>query len=377
MAKRANGEGSIRKRANGSWEGRYCVDGERHSIYGSSQKAVKDRLREIFTDIEDRTYLDETDMTYGAWLKIWRDTCLDDIAASTANKYRADSINHIEPVIGRKVMKELTASDLKRVLKAAKDKGLAEKTVINIRIAMHKSLDAAVEDKRIKCNPCTKYVKVPSYEEPPKEMRPLKDDEVPRFLKAISGHKYEAIYFVDLFTGMRESELVGLTWDCIDFDAGTIHLYRQYVRPRKAGEQYRFTKLKTKKTRTFTPPKSVMEVLGRIRKRQIEQKLLAGSSWNNPDGFVFTNELGRPLTIYTIYDRFKEIAAQIGIPELRFHDLRHSFATLSLQNGADPKTVSETLGHYSVAFTLDKYAHVSKTMMKNSAEKMEAYIRAL
>ncbi|MBQ9298881.1 MAG: site-specific integrase [Clostridia bacterium] len=377
MAKRANGEGSIRKRANGSWEGRYSVEGVQHSVYGRSQGTVKSKLREALSDIDNGEYLDETNMTYADWLKIWREDWLDDVATSTANKYRADSLNHIEPVIGKKLLKELTASDLKRVLKEAKAKGLAEKTVINIRIAMHKSLDAAIEDKKIKRNPCTKQIKVPDYEEPPKEMRPLKDNEVPLFLKTIAGHKYEDVYYFDLFTGVRESELIGLTWDCIDFDEVTIHLYRQYVRPRKTGKKYRFTKLKTKKARTFTPSKSVMDLLLRIRRRQAQHKLLAGTSWNNPEGFVFTNELGRPLTIYVVYDQFKKIAAQIGIPELRFHDLRHTYATLALQTGVDPKTVSKNLGHYSVAFTLDKYAHVSNTMMKNSADRMEAYIRAL
>lgn len=377
MSKRANGEGSIRKRTNGTWEARYTVEGEQHSLYGSSQKSVKEKLRDILSDIADGDYLEESDLTYGQWLNIWRENWLDDIAPSTAQKYKSDSLNHIDPILGKVPLKELSASHLKKVLKIAKEKGLAEKSVINIRIALHKSLEAAVEDKRIKHNPCTKHVKPPAYEEPPKEMRPLKDEEVARFLRAISGHKYEAAYFVDLFTGLRESELIGLTWDCVDFDAGTIHIYRQYVRPRNKTEIHRFTKLKNKKTRDITPAPSVLAVLRRIKIKQSEQKLCAGTSWINKDGFVFTNEIGKPLSLEVLYRNLKKVAEQIGVPELRFHDLRHTYATLSLQNGVDPKTVSANLGHFSVAFTLDKYAHVSRTMMQNSADKMEAFIQAL
>ena len=115
--------------------------------------------------------------------------------------------------------------------------GLSEKSVKNIRLVLHKALEKAVEDEQIKKNPCDK-AKVPSYDEPPKEMRPLKDNEVPMFLQAIKGHQFESLFYVALFTGMRESELIGLTWDCIDFKHNTVHIYRQLRKTRGKNGKY-------------------------------------------------------------------------------------------------------------------------------------------
>ena len=124
-----------------------------------------------------------------------------------------------------------------------------------------------MEDEQIKKNPCEK-AKVPSYDEPKKEMRPLKDNEVPVFLQAIKGNQYEAVFYVALFTGMRESELIGLTWDCIDFEHGTIHVYRQLRKTRGKNGTYVFTSLKNKQARTFSPPQNVMEVLKKVSGHQ-------------------------------------------------------------------------------------------------------------
>jgi integrase len=208
-------------------------------------------------------------------------------------------------------------------------------------------------------------------------MRPLKDHEIPAFLSAIKSHPLEYLFYIALFTGMRESELIGLSWDCIDWDHKTIHLYRQLKRARGKCAPWVFTTLKNKQDRTFAVPHSVMAALQKLKLRQAEWKLSHGRLFQNKDNLVFTNELGEHLATHTVWKQFKQIVTQLGLSEVRFHDLRHTYATLALQNGVDVKTVSNNLGHATVAFTMDKYVHVSMTMQQDCVSKMESFIASL
>ena len=375
--RRANGEGSIRKRENGLWEGRMKINGIPKSVYGKTQAEVRVKLTEIRNALDNDEYLEPTDTTLKEWLELWQEEYLEDVKQSTADRYKSCIRIHIIPALGENRLMDLRSSMIQKFLNNCKrTSGLSEKSVKNIRLVLHKALEQAVEDEQIKKNPCDK-AKVPSYDEPPKEMRPLKDHEVPMFLQAIKGHQFESLFYVALFTGMRESELIGLTWDCIDFQHCTIHIYRQLRKTREKKGSYVFTSLKNKQARTFSPPQNVLDVLKKVKIRQAELRLKAGSSWSNPDDLVFTNDLGKHVATFTLYKYFKEVVTQIGLPEMRFHDLRHGYATLALQNGVDVKTVSNNLGHSTTAFTMDKYGHVTETMMKDSADKMQRFIESL
>ena len=375
--KRANGEGNIRKRANGTWEGRYKANGLSHSIYGKTQNEVRLRLSEIRNDLDNDDYIEPSNMLLKDWMLLWQNEYLEDVKYSTADRYKSCIRVHIIPALGDVRMMDLRASMIQAFLnQCKKQKGLSEKSVKNIRLVLHKALEQAVEDEQIKRNPCDR-AKVPTYDDPPKEMRPLKDTEIQVFLDVIKGHKLEGLFYTALFTGLRESELIGLTWDCIDFAHGTIHIYRQLKRKRQKGGPYVFTSLKNKQTRTILPPRNVMAILRNVRTRQAEWQLKAGLCWKNPDGLVFTDELGNHIPTHTLWKAFKAVVTQIGLPEVRFHDLRHSYATLALQTGIDVKTVSSNLGHATTAFTMDRYGHVSEAMMRDSAEKMQRFIESL
>ena len=375
--RRANGEGSIRKRNDGSWEARILINGKSRSIYGRTQSDVRKKLTEVRNDLDNDEYLEPNDTTLKEWLELWQDEYLEDVKQSTADRYKSCIRIHIIPALGETRLMDLRASTIQKFLNQCKKvDGLSEKSVKNIRLVLHKALEQAIEDEQIKKNPCDR-AKVPSYDDQPKEMRPLKDHEVPMFLQAIKGHQFESLFYVALFTGMRESELIGLTWDCIDFQHGTIHIYRQLRKTREKKGSYVFTSLKNKQARTFSPPQNVLDVLKKVKIRQAELRLKAGSSWSNPDDLVFTNDLGKHVATFTLYKYFKEVVTQIGLPEMRFHDLRHGYATLALQNGVDVKTVSNNLGHSTTAFTMDKYGHVTETMMKDSADKMQRFIESL
>ena len=246
----------------------------------------------------------------------------------------------------------------------------------NIYLVLNKALKKAQSQGLLRQNPCGE-AEIPSYDTPQKEMRPLKDAEVAQFLQQIAGHSDEFFLYMALFTGMRESELIGLTWDCIDWDTSNIHLYRQLkpVKGRKA--TWAFTTLKNKQSKDFIAPPSVIRILKKQKLRQAEWKLQYGEAYDNDLNLVFTNPLGKHLTSVTIYNHFKAIVTQMGLPEVRFHDLRHTYATMPLQNGVNVKTVSNNLGHATVAFTMDKYVHISMTMQKDCVSKMESFIVSL
>ena len=321
--RRANGEGSIRKRDDGSWEARILINGKSRSIYGRTQSDVRKKLTEVRNDLDNDEYLEPNDTTLKEWLELWQDEYLEDVKQSTADRYKSCIRIHIIPALGETRLMDLRASTIQKFLNQCKKvDGLSEKSVKNIRLVLHKALDQAIEDEQIKKNPCDR-AKVPSYDDPPKEMRPLKDNEVSAFLNAIIGHPLESLFYVATFTGMRESEIIGLSWDCIDFERGTIHLYRQLKKTRGKGGQYVFTSLKNKQARTFGVPQNVLDTLRRVKIKQAEWKLKAGSSWNNKDNLVFTDQLGKHIATHTVWRQFKVKVEEIGIPEMRFHDLRH------------------------------------------------------
>ncbi|MCC8356615.1 MAG: site-specific integrase [Oscillospiraceae bacterium] len=202
-------------------------------------------------------------------------------------------------------------------------------------------------------------------------------DAIADFIRAIQGHRFENVYLVSLYTGMREGEVLGLTWDVIDFQAGTIVIKQQLQKARDGTGRYQLISPKNGKSRRITPAPSVMAVLNNEQTRQAANKAQAGSSWDNPLNLVFTNEEGHNLSAQTVYLHFKKIAAAIGHPDTRLHDLRHTYAVISIQNGDDIKTVQENLGHHTAAFTLDTYAHVTNQMQQASAAHMEAFIQSI
>ena len=155
----------------------------------------------------------------------------------------------------------------------------------------------------------------------------------------------------------------------------TIRRQLQFLGSKYGG--YQFTSPKNNKIRQIYPAKFVMDTLRQQKRRQAEMRLLAGPAWSNPNSLVFTDEFGKHLNHDLVYRHLKRLFIKMGLPKLTFHDLRHSYAVLSIQAGDDIKTVQENLGHYSAAFTLDVYGHVTEQMKRSSSERMEQYIHML
>ena len=190
--------------------------------------------------------------------------------------------------------------------------------------------------------------------------------------------EYGRIYKLILFTGLREGEALGLTWDCVDFTKNEVKVNKQLQRQ---GDRDVLVPLKNSKPRYLTAPAFVMQLLKEERIHQLEQRLAAGDLWQSWQGtedmktaLVFVKDDGSCITAAALYQRYKHIVEQIGAPDSRVHDLRHTYAVLALQNGDNVKTVQGNLGHATAAFTLDVYGHVSEKMKEDSAARMQAYI---
>ena len=255
------------------------------------------------------------------------------------------------------------------------DKGSAPKTVKNIAAVMHKAFNVAIKQDLIDTNPCDK-ADIPAAIQ--REIKPLADAEIPDFLEAIHGHPLENAFALCLFAGLREGECLGLSWNQVDFDKGTITVSQQLQRPKVKGAKYFIAPFtKSNRARTIMPPSIAFDYLKAERRRQAEHQFAAGSLWRNEPNLVFTNPLGGHLAIHTFYTGFKRIAASIGRPDARPHDLRHTAATVAIASGADIKSVQSLLGHATASFTLNVYTHTSEQMMVDTASRVQGYYDSL
>lgn len=407
MARRAaKGAGTIRKKTitrNGKkyeyWEARYTEGVDpgtgkqvQRSITGKTQKEVAQKLKAATAAIDSGIYIAPNKQTVGQWLDAWITTYCNSVKPRTIEIYNTVIRVHIKPALGAvrlealntqtiqafyntlaKEGREVRTKDKKGKITVTKEP-LSAKSIKNIHGVLHRSLQQAVLLGYLRFNPseaCT----LPRAEK--KELRPLDDEEIALFLTAIRNTPQETLLTVTLFTGMREGEVLGLMWDCVDFDTGTITINKQLQHYRDdPGNAFRIVPTKNTKGRTITPAPSVMALLPRHFALQASWQLRAGPMWEH-SGLVFTDELGHHLTPSIVYRSFKKAVTQIGRPDARFHDLRHSYAVAAILAGDDIKTVQDNLGHATAAFTLDVYGHVTKQMKQASANRMEAYIKSV
>ena len=388
----AQGSGTIRKKTvhrKGKsytyWESRLTTGYDpgtgkqiQRSFSGKTQKEVREKMQAAAVEVNTGTYRAPSNMTLGEWLDVWQEAYLGDIKPFTVASYKTQIKNHIKPALGAVKLDALAPhtiqkfyNDLGQPRKGSK--GLSAKTIKNVHGVLHRALQQAVENQYIRSNP-TDACKLPRAEK--KELHPLDEQQIPLFLDAIKGHKFEALYTVTLFTGMREGEALGLCWSCVDFQDGTITIDKQLQQEKKKNSSYVFASLKNGKSRTITPAPWVMDYLKAHKVNQAKARLKAGPLWENSD-LVFTDECGHHLVFSTVYKNFKDIVASIGCPHVRFHDLRHSYAVASIRAGDDIKTVQGNLGHATAAFTLDVYGHVTKQMKQASADRMDNFIKGV
>ena len=422
--KRANGDGTIRQRKNGTWEARFTVginpgtgNPIRKSIYGKTKPEVAEKLRKATSSVDDGTYFEPEKITVKQWFETWLSDYMAGVKPLTVQQYRSMTETHIIPALGAVKLGKLTTPQLQKfynqlaidgmntrrknpetgkmeiVKKTEQRKNpetgkmetiyfpLSPKTIQNIHDIISKAFNTAISAGMIKDNVSSRCV-LPKVVK--KEVIPLTEEKQMEFIQAISNHKYKNLYLVYLFCGLRESEAIALTWDCINFKTGTMKVYRQWQRIPGEWSKFRFETLKNDKSRTITLSPFVIGVLEDQQKQQRKDKLAVGELWEGfqtikeqETSFIFTDKLGNPLNPAPVYENFKKIVSKIGVPAAYVHTLRHTAATNALAEGDSPKTVQENLGHHSAAFTLDVYGHVSEKMREESAQRQQAMIERM
>ena len=316
------------------------------------------------------TYITPQKMTVGQWMDTWAADYLGGAKPATVTIYKNNIKNHIKPALGA-----VALSDLRPHMVQTFINGL-EMSPASVRLAykvLHMALEKAVKLEYLPKNP-TAGSELPKLEQ--KEIHPLDDQQVALLLKTAKGGDMEYLITVALFTGCRLSELLGLTWDAVDFKQGTITINKQLARPEHRGATP-FLSPKNGKTRTITPASSVMTALKNQKRRQMKQQLKVGPLWDNQYHMVFTTEIGEPLDQWKAEKGFSAVLDAAGLVGVRFHDLRHTYAVNAIRAGDDIKTIQGNLGHASAAFTLDRYGHFTERMKQDSAARMEGFMKSV
>jgi integrase len=362
--KRAHGEGTIFQDKQGYWVAEvFLPSGKRKRKYAKSQKAVKDWLLAQREAIRDAVWVDADSVTVSQFL----DRYINDVASHTLRPKTLEAYSylirlHINPEIGALKLSALMPAHVQKLYTDKLNSGLSHRTVKFIHSVLHKALKQAVRWGLVSRNVCD-LVDAPS----PKRHTPVtwSMDEVRQFSTMVKGHRFYPIYILAIATGMREGEILGLQMQDVNWTTGTIHVRHavQYL----AGKGVVLTEPKTDNAkRSIKVPVSALRVL----REHVEGQ-------NRNQGFVFATRNGTPISPRNLLRHFKQVLSGSGLPEIRFHDLRHTCATLHLMAGTHPKTVQELLGHSQITLTLDTYSHVLPPVHEEAAEKMNGLLTGL
>jgi integrase len=370
--KRANGEGSIARHPDGRWWARVMLpNGKRKALYGKTREEVSKKLTAALRDLHQGLPIVSERQTVAEFLTRWlNETARHPLRPGTFRRYEELIPLHALPTLGRLVLSRLTPQHLSQLYGAQLAEGLSPRTVEFLHRTVHCALREALLWGLIVRNPAD-AVKAPKRKRPP--IQPLDQEHAQALLRAAEGDPLEALYVVAVMVGMRQGELLGLQWADVDWERGCLHV-RHTLQWGKRGE-WRLEEPKTGHSRrTIRLPASALRALKAHRARQVEQRLALGPHWHEHD-LVFTNAVGRPIDPCGLSHRgFPRLLKRAGLDPIRFHDLRHTYATLALLNGEKPKVVQETLGHASITLTMDTYSHLLPDMQEDAAARMESLL---
>jgi integrase len=379
MGKRGNGEGSISRRKGGGWMAQYVVhtaEGrKRRTVYGKTRKEVAKKLAKGLSDRENGLVFDAGNLTVGEYLDRWlNDSVRGTVKESTYATYSCVAGVHISPALGRIQLKHLTPAHVRGFYGEKSRTKLSAATVKKMHVVLRKALAQALSDGVIPRN-AADGVKLPWAGGSTEEIQPLNFEECVAFLKASRGERLEALYVLAVHCGLREGELLALRWEDVDLDVPkpALLVRRTLTRGEKGRGWVVGASTKSGKGRRVRLTRQAVVALKDHRKRQLEERMRLAGLWQD-QGLVFPNETGSLFNPSNLRNRsFKRIKTRSGVREdLRFHDLRHTCATLLLREGVNAKVVSEMLGHASITITLNTYSHVLPDMQDSAVDAMEA-----
>lgn len=368
--RRGNREGSIYQRKDGQWcAAATTPDGRRKVLYGSTREEVRRKLTGVQHSIDTGAYFSSGGLTLGKYLDQWlQDVVKPSVRRWTYLGYEVHVRLHIKPTIGPIALDRLTPMQVQFMINRKLEEGLSPKSVKYIRGTLRTALNQAIRWGLLSRNAAT-MVELPRASR--YEIRPFTSDEARRFLASIKGDRLEALYSVALTMGLRQGEALGLRWRDVDLEMGYIRVSKQLQR---IDRKLQLVDLKTDRSRrTLVMPASIVKGLREHQARQADERGPGGGSIS-PDDLVFVTPEGEPLEGTTVSRHFHRHLDRAGLPQRRFHDLRHSCATLLMVQGVSPRVVMDVLGHSEIAMTMNTYSHVIPELRRDAADRMEELI---
>ena len=370
-SKRPDGDGLVRKRDDGRWEGRIVVghkdDGKPifRYVLAHTQKELTKKLHAKILEYRGVELSEDSSMTLAEWLEKWlTEYKVNTVRESTLERYRTDLTNHVIPRLGYKKISFITTNDIQKMYTDIKENGrihnrnekgtaLSNSVVRSIHMMLHQAFEDAVKERLISKNP-TKGTTIPKKSRG--ELQVLNKEQLDRFLEEIDKDEiWRDFFYTELTTGLRRGEICGLKWCDFDEKRGTLSICRNATAKKGGGVSIGETKTDTG-NRLIYLPESTVKMLKKRKKQALTE-------WIFPNPYRPED----PLLPNSAYQKLKKILKSADLPSIRFHDLRHTFATHALTSGVDAKTLSKILGHTNASFTLDTYTHVTSDMQERAA----------
>ena len=361
MAKRrADGEGNVRQKRPNLWEARIVAGHKKDGspiykyVSGRTQKEAYEKLRELITEYRNVELTEDSQITVEEWLQKWMDEyMLFSIREQTWKSYESVIRLHILPNLGNRKVASLTTSVVQKFYNKLLSEGKSGSLVRDAHLILHQAMDVAVKENLVAKNP-TNGTKIPKVQYKPKNI--LNETQLEMFMEAIKKDAlWYDFFYTEITTGLRRGELCGLKWCDFNETTGQLNVVRTVTTRKGGGLKTGETKTQ-KGTRTIYLPPSTVKLLSERRNK-------VSSEWLFPN--LYDNS--KPINPSTAYLKLKSILKNAGLPSIRFHDLRHTFATHALSSGVDARTLSGILGHTNASFTLDTYTHVTNDMQMNAS----------
>jgi integrase len=368
MAKRrGNHEGTISQRSSGGWQAQITIQGHRLSKTFPTQKDGRFWIKKMLEQVESGLSFTGARMTFGEYLTQWLENCKGTIRINTWHQYEGVVRNHLRPHLGSIRLSELQPNHIQRFYNFMVEHGLSRRTMQLIHSVTRRALMVGQRQGLIGRNPA-QVVEPPRYIK--KEMLVLSDTQARQLFITARGKRHAALYHLAITTGIRQGEMLGLKWNDVDWAGCVFYIKRQVQRV--SGEGLIFTEPKTKAgSRLIQFGNETLRQLSAHRKRQDHERLQKG--WQEND-LIFPSSIGTPLDQRNLIRDFKALLIEANLPKIRFHDLRHTAATLMLLNGIPLLVVSRRLGHAKPSITLDIYGHYLPGMQSRAAALMDELV---
>lgn len=367
MAKKnGQNQGSITKRKDGMYMAQLSVEGKRVTKYFRTVREANSWRIETLHKIQCGLFYAGPKLTLAKYLDEWIISRKDSIKQKTLLQYKSIIDLHIKPILGTKNINEIKPADIQALYNSKISSGTGVRTVRLIHSVLHCALNHALKLGIIYRNPSDAIYKPKAIKN---EMKILDENQVKSLLFAAKGKRLEALFKLAVTTGLREGEILGLKWSDLNWDTHQVNIQRQVQRVQKSGLVFSDPKTAAGRRMILLGPGTILSLKDHY-KRQLFEREFMGNQWQDND-LIFPSTHGTPLDPSNLLGQFKELLREANIPNIRFHDLRHTAASLMLRQGISIKVVQERLGHSDAGMTLNVYSHTIPGMQKEAAEKMD------